>query len=181
MMTTAEKKIRPEKREAVELLKGKLANAKGIVLADFTGLTVSEVNELRRKCREAKVEYRVVKNTLARIAAREAQLEDLERHFDGPVAVASSEADSIAPAKVLADFRTTVEKLTLKVGFIEGQLLAPERLREVASLPSREGLLARVIGAIEAPMGQVVWTIEGVLRDLISILDQVAKQKEGSS
>jgi large subunit ribosomal protein L10 len=179
-MVTGERKIRPEKQEAVEMLKGKLASAKGIVLADFTGLTVSEVNELRRRCREAQVEYRVVKNTLARIAVKEAELEELEPHFDGPIAVALSEADSIAPAKVLADFRKTVDKLTFKIGYIEGQLLLPERLREIASLPTREGLLAQVIGAIGAPMGQVVWAVEGVLRNLISILDQASGRGEGS-
>lgn len=170
-----------EKIEAVEALKGKFSAAKGIVLADFTGLTVAEANDLRRKCREAEVEYRVVKNTLARIAAREAELAELEEFFQGPIAVALSETDSVAPARVLADFRRTVQKPVFIGGFLEGRVFSPEEIRRIAVLPSREGLLAQVIGAIEAPMGQIVWTLEGLLRNLVTILDQASTKEQGSS
>jgi large subunit ribosomal protein L10 len=159
---------KPEKIEAVEALKARFGTAKGIVLADFTGLTVEEANDLRRKCREAQVEYRVVKNTLARIAAHETEMEELE-------------TDSVAPARVLAEFRKAVQKPVFIGGFLEGQVYAPEELRRIAILPSREGLLAQVIGAIQAPMGQIVWTLEGLMRNLVSILDQASKKAEGSS
>ncbi len=172
---------RPEKIEAVENLKTKFSAAKGIVLADYTGLTVSEANELRRKCRAAGVEYRVVKNTLARIAVKEAEIADLDKQFDGPIAVAMSDADSIAPARVLADFRREFQKLTFKGGYVEGRLFSPEQIREIASLPPREGLLAQIIGAVNAPMGQIVWTLEGMLRNLVSIIGQASRQGEGSS
>jgi large subunit ribosomal protein L10 len=168
--------VRPEKLEAVKTLKGKFSAAKGLVLADFTGLTVSEANELRRKCREAQVEYRVVKNSIARLAAKEAEIHELEQHFQGPVAVALSETDSIAPARVLAEFRKVAQKLTFKAGYVEGRLFTPEQVREIAALPSREGLLAQVIGAVQAPMGQIVWTIEGVLRNLVSVIEQASKK-----
>jgi large subunit ribosomal protein L10 len=167
---------RPDKIEAVETLKGKLSAAKGIVLADFTGLTVSEANELRRKCREAEVEYRVVKNTIARLAVKAAEIGELEEHFSGPVALALSQTDSVAPARVLADFRKAVQKITFKAGYVEGRLFTPEEVREIAALPSREGLLAQVIGAVQAPMGQIVWTVEGILRDLISVVEQASKK-----
>lgn len=167
---------RPEKIEAVDTLKEKLSAAKGLVLADFTGLTVSEANELRRKCREAQVEYKVVKNTIARLAVKASGIEDLEQHFRGPVAVALSETDSVAPARVLAAFRKEVQKLTFKAGYVEGRLFSSEEVREIAALPSREGLLAQVIGAVQAPMGQIVWTIEGVLRDLVSVIEQASKK-----
>jgi large subunit ribosomal protein L10 len=172
---------KPEKTVAVEMLKGKFGAAKGIVLADFTGLTVAEANDLRRKCREAEVEYRVVKNTLARIAVREAELTELEDYFHGPIAVALSEKDSVAPARVLAEFRKIAQKPVFIGGFVEGRAYSPEEIRRIASLPSREGLLAQVIGAIQAPMGQLVWTLEGLLRNLVSILDQASKKAEGSS
>jgi large subunit ribosomal protein L10 len=168
---------KPEKIEAVEKLKGTLSAARGIVLADFTGLTVSEANELRRRCREAQVEYRVVKNTLARIAVGETEMDELGQHFDGPIAIATSETDSIAPARVLAEFRKTAQKPVFKAGYLEGRLFGPEEIRRIAALPTREGLLAQVMGAVQAPMNQIVWTLEGVLRNLISILDQAAKQK----
>jgi large subunit ribosomal protein L10 len=168
--------VRPEKQEAVETLKGKLCAAKGIVLADFTGLTVSEAIELRRKCRDAEVEYRVVKNTIARIAVRETEIEGLGQHFEGPIAVALSETDSIAPARVLAEFRKAFQKLTFRAGYVEGRVFSPEEIREIALLPPREGLLAQVIGAVQAPMGQIVWTVEGVLRDLVSVLELASKR-----
>jgi large subunit ribosomal protein L10 len=172
---------KPEKIEAVETLKARFSAAKGIILADFTGLTVAEANDLRRKCRESEVEYRVVKNTLARIAAHETELEELEGFFQGPIAVALSETDSVAPARVLAEFRKTVQKPVFIGGFLEGRVYAPEELRRIAALPPREGLLAQVIGAIQAPMGQIVWTLEGLMRNLVSILDQASKKAEGSS
>jgi large subunit ribosomal protein L10 len=168
---------KPEKIEAVEKLKGTFSAAKGIVLADFTGLTVGEANELRRKCREAQVEYRVVKNTLAKIAAKEAEVADLGEHFEGPIAIVTSESDSIAPARVIAEFRKVAQKPAFRAGYVEGRLFGPEEIRRIALLPSREGLLAQVIGAMQAPMGQIVWTLEGLLRNLVSILDQAAKQK----
>jgi large subunit ribosomal protein L10 len=170
--------LRPEKERVVENLKDKFKSAKGIVLADFTGLTVGEANELRRKCREARVEYRVVKNRLAKIAAKELDLTELEKHFEGPVAVALSEADSIAPARVLSQFRREVQKLTFRAGYLEGRMFSADEIRGIASLPGRDGLLAQVIGSIQAPMGQIVWSLEGLLRNLISILDQVSRRGE---
>ena len=131
--------VRPEKKEAVETLKEKFSSAKGIVLADFTGLTVSEANELRRMCREAQVEYRVIKNTLARIAAREADLDDLVEHFDGPVAVAMSVADSVAPARVLAEFRRAAQKLTFKAGYVEGRVFSSDEIPGCAWGPGCAG------------------------------------------
>ncbi len=170
---------KPEKIKVVEELKEKFQSARGIVLADFTGLTVAEVNELRRKCREAQVEYRVVKNTLARIAVREANLAGLEEHIEGPTAVAISEVDPIAPAKVLSDFMKEFEKLTFKGGYIEGELCTPEKVKEIGNLPTKDELMAQVIGAINAPISQVVFCIEGLLRNVISIVDQLAKGKAG--
>lgn len=171
---------RPEKIETVEVLRNRFSNSRAIVLADFTGLTVAEVNELRRKCKSAKVEYSVVKNTLARIAARQANIEDLVQHFQGPVAVATSTVDSIAPVKVLDEFSKAVQKLSLKVGYLDGKIFNPRELKAVAALPPREVLLGQVIGAIQAPIAQIVWTVEGILRNLVSIIDQAA-QKRGSS
>lgn len=173
--------VRPKKAEAVEVLKQKFSGASGIVLADFTGLTVAEANDLRRKCREAQVEYRVIKNTLARLAAREADIAELEEHFQGPVAVVMSETDSIAPARVIAEFRKIAQKPAFKAGYVEGRLYAPEEIRRIAVLPSREGLIAQIIGAVEGPMAQLVFTLEGVMRNLISVLEQASQKAEGSS
>jgi large subunit ribosomal protein L10 len=172
---------KPEKIEAVENLKGKFSAAKGIVLADYTGLTVDEADRLRRKCREAGVEYRVVKNTLARLAVKQAEIEELGEQFDGPIAVAMSEVDSIAPARVLAEFRREFKKLTFRGGYVEGRLFSPEKIREIALLPPKEGLLGQIVGAVGAPMGQIVWALEGLLRNLVFVIDQASQQGKGSS
>lgn len=171
---------RPEKVRTVEVLRDRFSNSRGIVLADFTGLTVAEVSELRRKCKSANVEYSVVKNTLARIAARQANLEVLVEHFRGPVAVATCIEESIVPVKVLDEFARRVEKISLKVGYLDGKLFMPKDLKVIASLPPREVMLGQVIGAIQSPLAGILWTVEGVLRNLVSIIDQLA-QKRGSS
>lgn len=171
---------RPEKQEEVEALKSKFGAAKGIVLADYTGITVAEVSELRRKCREADVEYKVVKNTLARIAARETDLEGLAEYFNGPIAVAFSSVDSIAPARVLADFMKSFQKLAFRAGYFDGRVFSSEQVQEIASLPPRGGLIARVIGVVQAPMTQIVWSVEGVLRNLVSVIDQASRRASGS-
>ncbi len=180
-MVKPEKAVRPEKHEQVEALKTKFGAAKGIVLADFTGVTVAEVSDLRRKCREARVEYKVVKNSLARIAARETNLGELVEHFDGPIAIALSSVDSVAPARVLSDFVKRYQKLTLKVGYFEGRIYAGAQVREIASLPPREHLLAQVVGVVQAPLSQLIWCIESVVRNLVTVIDQAAKKAEGSS
>ncbi|MFH1221003.1 MAG: 50S ribosomal protein L10 [Candidatus Eisenbacteria bacterium] len=176
-MVKAEKAVRPEKHEAVEALKTKLGAAKGIVLADFTGVTVAEVSDLRRKCRDAKVEYKVVKNSLARIAAREVNLEELVQHFDGPIAIALSSEDSGAPARVLSSFIKDYQKLILRVGYFEGRIYGEAAIREIAMLPSRKVLLAQVVGAVQLPLSQLVWCIESVLRNLVTIVDEAGKKK----
>jgi large subunit ribosomal protein L10 len=176
MMAKAEKAVRPEKQQEVETLRTKFSAAKGIVLADFTGVTVAEVSELRRKCREARVEYKVVKNTLAKIAARDADLEGLVDHFDGPIAIALSSVDAVAPARVLAGFVRDYQKLTVKAGYFDGRLYSDTQVAEIANLPPREVLLGQVIGAIQGPISQVVWCIESGLRDVISVIEQAGKK-----
>ena len=176
-MVKAAKEARPEKQQEVEALKAKFGAAKGIVLADYTGVTVAEVSELRRKCREAKVEYRVVKNTLARIAAKEVALEELAGHFDGPIAVALSSVDAIAPAKVLADFIKDYQKMTVRAGYFDGRVYSETQVKEIASLPSREQLLGQVIGVVQAPMAQLVYCIESVLRNVVTVVEEAGKKK----
>jgi len=175
-MVRVEKPARPEKQQEVEALKTKFGAAKGIVLADYTGVTVAEVSELRRKCRAAKVEYKVVKNTLARIAAREVSLGELADHFDGPIAVALSSVDSVAPAKVLSDFSKHYQKLTLKAGYFDGRVYSEAQVKEIAMLPPKEQLLGQVIGAVQAPMTQLVYCIESVLRNLVTVIDEAGKK-----
>jgi large subunit ribosomal protein L10 len=168
---------KPEKIEAVETLKEKFSAAEGFVLADYTGLTVAEADQLRGKCKEAEVEYTVIKNTLARIAAREANIEGVEELIDGPTAVALSVKDSTAPARVLAEFMKEVQKMVFRGGYLDGRAYSAEQIKEISRLPGKDGLVAQVIGVLNAPMAQIVWSLEGTLRNLVSVIDQISKKK----
>lgn len=168
---------KPEKIEAVETLKEKFSAAEGFVLADYTGLTVEEANQLRGKCKEAEVEYTVVKNTLARIAAREAKIEGIEDFIDGPTALALSVKDSTAPARVLAEFMREAQKMVFRGGYLDGHAYSAEQIKEISRLPGKDGLIAQVIGMLNAPMAQMVWSLEGTLRNLVSVIDQISKKK----
>lgn len=168
---------KPEKIEAVETLKEKFSAAEGFVLADYTGLTVEEANQLRGKCKEAEVEYTVVKNTLARIAAREAKIEGVEDFIDGPTALALSVKDSTAPARVLAEFMREAQKMAFRGGYLDGHAYSAEQIKEISRLPGKDGLVAQVISMLNAPMAQIVWSLEGTLRNLVSVIDQISKKK----
>jgi large subunit ribosomal protein L10 len=168
---------KPEKIEAVETLKEKFTAAEGFVLADYTGLTVAEADELRGKCKEAEVEYRVVKNTLAKIAAKEAELDGIDELIDGPTAIALSTTDSTAPARVLAGFMREVQKMAFRGGYVDGRAYSAEEIKEISRLPGRDGLIGRLISTLNAPMAQIVWSLEGTLRNLVSVIDQISKTK----
>lgn len=168
---------KPEKIKVVEVLKEKFSTAEGFVLADYTGLTVEEANGLRGRCKEAEVEYRVIKNTLARIAVKEADLEGVEGFIDGPTAVALSVKDSIAPARVLAGFMKEVRKMAFRGGYLDGRAYSADEIKEISRLPGKDGLIAQVMGALNAPMSQIVWNLEGTLRNLVSVIDQISKKK----
>ncbi len=168
---------KPEKIEAVEVLKEKFSTAEGFVLADYTGLTVEEANALRGRCKEAAVEYRVIKNTLARIAVKEAAIEGVHDFIDGPTAVALSVEDSTAPARVLAAFMREVQKMTFRGGYLDGRAYSADEVKEISRLPGKDGLIAQLIWVLNAPMTQIVWNLEGTLRNLVSVIDQIAKKK----
>ncbi len=167
-----------DKEEAVKEIAERLKRAKGVYLTDFTGLKVSELDELRRRCREAGVEYRVVKNTFTRLAVREAGLECLLDHLIGPNAFSLSYEDPIAPAKVLKDFAKERALPRIKVGLLEGRLMSPEEVGRIADLPSREVLLSRVFSSLISPLYGFVSTVEGVFSSFLAVLEAIKNEKE---
>ncbi len=168
---------REEKQLVVKELAEKLKLAKGTVLTDYRGLNVEKVTDLRNKLRAANIEYRVVKNTLLRLAAEDAGIKGLERYLEGPTALAMS-ADPVAPAKVLADWIKANKMLELKGGILEGKVISAQSVTGLASLPPREVLLAMVVGTMNAPIIGLVNVLQGPLRKLVYAVDAVAKQKE---
>ncbi|WP_202081228.1 50S ribosomal protein L10 [Caldalkalibacillus salinus] len=144
--------VREEKQQIVETIATKLRDSKSTLLVDYRGLDVSQVTELRKQLREAGVEFKVYKNTLARRATKETDWTELDQFLVGPTAIAFSEEDPIAPAKVIAGFAKENEELEIKAGVVEGQLLELDELKEIAELPSHDGLLSMLLSVLQAPM-----------------------------
>jgi len=169
-----------EKQKVVEEIKAKFQNSTGVVLADYRGLTVTEVTDLRVQLRNAGVEYRVLKNTMVRRAANELGIEGLDKFLEGPTAVAFS-ADPVAPAKILSEFSKKNKKFTIKAGVLEGKVIDSERIKDLANLPSREVLLAQVLAGIQAPLQGMVNVLQGPIRKLGYALEEVRKLKEAQA
>lgn len=166
-----------QKREIVSALSSKMKAAKAMVFADYRGLTVEQDTELRAALRKAGVEYKVVKNTLTRFAANENALEELDSFLNGPTAMASSDTDPVAPAKVLSEYAKKFDKLNLKVGVVEGKVIDEKGIKALADLPSKEVLIAKMLGSFNAPISGLVNVLNGNIRGLVVALNAIAEQK----
>ncbi len=173
--------IRPEKAGKVAELKDLLSSSKGAVLVDYCGLTVAEDTELRSKMREAGVKYMVAKNTFIRIAAKEAGIEGLDAYLEHNPAVAFSAEDPVAPAKILNDFSKDHKALEIKAGILDGKVIALDEVKALAELPSREELLAKLVGSMQAPISGLVNVLQGTIRNFVYTLEAVRQKKEQES
>lgn len=174
-MLRSQKEARVE--EIVEVLKGKNV----ILLSDFTGMDVETATELRRRLREASVEFRVVKNTLAKLAVERAGLTELSGLFEGPNAIVLSESDPVAPAKILAEFEKKAATPRIKRGWVESALVTEAEIRRLAELPPREVLLAQIAAGFQAPVAGFTRLLHEMLRQLVSVIDEVGKAKGAAS
>ena len=170
--------VRSEKEAVVESLADVFSKANGIYLTDFRGMDVASVTELRRQLRAASVSYRVVKNTLARLALDRSGKEMLKELFEGPTGIVVTFEDEMAPAKLLVDFAKETERPKIKGAFIAGRLFTPDEVTALAALPPKDELLARMVGGIQAPLTGLVGCLSGMLRNLAGVLQAVAERKE---
>ena len=164
---------RPEKVQAVADIKERLEDSTAVFLAEYAGLSVGEQQELRRGLRAAGSELKIVKMTLARIAATELGHEDLVTDLSGPTALAFASGEAAAAAKVLRDFAKDHEQLILKSGLLSGEPLTAARVEQLADLDSREVLLAKIAGAFEAPMSGLAGLMAALPRNLASMMLQL--------
>ena len=170
-----------QKAEQVELLSDKLKKAKVAVLTDYRGLTVSQIQDLRAKLRSGDVEYRVVKNTLARRAAESAGVPALEKELEGPVAIAFGYDDLSLPSKLINEWvRQTRLKLDVKGGLVEGRVFSPDQVRQLADLPSRETLLAQLLGTLQSPVAQLVAIMQTPHQQLLGVLNAYKNKLEAA-
>ncbi len=163
---------RPEKEEQVALLSDKLAKARVAVLTDYRGLTVSQMQDLRGRLRGGEIEYRVVKNTLARRAAVASGNADFQRLLTGPVGIAFGYEDLSAPIKLVNEFvRTTRLKLEIVGGLVEGRVMSADQLKQLADLPPKEVLISQLAGTILSPVASLAAALNTPLAQLASALE----------
>lgn len=151
-----------KKQALVDELTKKFEDATAIVVVDYRGLTVEQATELRKQLRDAGIEMQVLKNTMLRRAADAAGIEGLEDVFKGPTAVAFSNEEVVAPAKIIAEFADEVEALEIKGGLLEGKVASVEEINKIAKLPSREGLLSMLLSVLQAPVRNTALAVKAV-------------------
>ena len=156
------KKNRVVKEAKVVEIKEKLEKAQAIVLASYQGLTVEEDTQLRKNLREAGVEYKVYKNTLVTLAAKELGLEGIVEYLEGPVAIAFGYEDVTVAARVLNDFAKDHKKLELKAGIVEGVVYDTDKIKQLATIPSKEVLIAKLLGSIKSPIASFARVINAI-------------------
>lgn len=169
---------REEKNSEVSFLTKRLAQAKAVILAEYRGLKVSEITEIRREVKKNAGEFKVVKNRLAKRAVQGSPFAPLETHFRGPLVIAATDQDPVVLSKILAKFAESFQALKLKVGCLDGRLLEFREIQALAKLPSKEELYAKLLGTLLATAGGLVRVLNGVPQKLAICLRQIGEKKE---
>ncbi|HHU48324.1 MAG TPA: 50S ribosomal protein L10 [Clostridiales bacterium] len=169
---------REKKEQIVAEIKQKLADSSSAILIDYRGLTVEEVTQLRSEFRKNDVDYKVYKNTLTELAAKELGMDDLTPFLKGPTAIAFGVKDPVAPAKILTEGMKKLKKMQFKVGVVDGRIIDVNGIKALAELPSREELIAKMLGSMNAPISGLVNVLGGTMRSLLYALNAVKESKE---
>ncbi len=167
------------KKEILQDLITKLKESKGVVLTDYQGMNVFQISRLRNELKEKRVEFKVVKNTLIEKASEELNIKDMTKDLIGCTAIAFCSDDGVTPARLLKEyFKKNKIDLKIKSGLVDGRVFSPEKIMEIASLPSKDVLIAQMVAGVKSPLYSLVFILQGPLRGLIYTLEAVKKQKE---
>ena len=175
----ASEQILKQKQELVANLTEKLQKAVAGVVVDYKGITVADDTKLRRELREAGVDYMVVKNTMLRRAAAQADLSDLDSVLEGATALAVSETDHVVAAKILSKYAEDSKTFSVKAGFVEGKVVSADEVKELAKMPPKEVLVAQALSGLNAPISGFVTVLNANLRGLACVLNAIA-EKQGA-
>src|SRR5437762_10287610 len=171
-------RTREEKSQEVSELTEQIGKASNAFLIDFKGITVPQVTELRKQVRQANSGYVVVKNTLALIALKDSPIINMKEQFTGPTAIAFNATDAVVLAKALTKFAKDVPAVSFKGALLNGQVVPASEIQNIANLPSREELVAKLLYLMQAPIRGLVTVLQANIRNLAVVIDQIAKQKE---
>lgn len=166
-----------EKQQVIQQITDKINESKSMVIADYRGLNVAQVTELRKQLREAGVEYKVLKNTMTRFAAKNAGIEGLDEILTGPNAIAFGMEDAVSPAKILVDYAKKNDKLEIKAGVLENKVLSIDEVKALAEIPSRDVLLSMVLRGMQGPISGFVNVLQGTIRNLVYVLAAIQEEK----
>ena len=156
-----------QKKPIIEEISASIKDAQSVVIVDYRGLTVEQDTNLRKQLREAGITYKVYKNTMLNFAIKGTEFEPLAQHLEGPSAVAISKTDATAPARIIANFAKTADKLEIKAGVVEGNYYDAKGMTAIANVPSREVLLGRLLGSMDSPIA-----------NFARVINQIAESKE---
>ena len=171
-------KVLEEKKQIVEEIKEKVEKAQSVVLVDYRGLNVEELTQLRRKYKEAGVDYKVYKNTMMRFAFKEAGFDEFNEYLVGPNAIAFGFDDPVQAAKVTDEFAKKHKNLEIKAGIVDGKIIGVDEIKNLASLPSKEVLIAQALGGLNAPITGFANVLQGTIRNLVYALNAIAEKQE---